>query len=87
MYFDYNKPSSATSDITNNSVTSKEVEYDLKINDLPIPELKGWTFCGWKIDSTSISANTVWNYTSNKTAKAQWRPNTFIISYLNGLTN
>ncbi|MDR2971194.1 MAG: InlB B-repeat-containing protein, partial [Bacteroidales bacterium] len=67
--------------------TSITVTYGLAIgNDIPIPERPGYTYTGWVISGTPISATTVWNYTQNQTATTGWNANTYTLTLdpLNG---
>jgi uncharacterized repeat protein (TIGR02543 family) len=63
------------------SPSSKSVTYNSQIGTLPTPTRANYTFDGWKIDGTAITASPVWNYTENITAVAQWtstKTNNFI---------
>jgi uncharacterized repeat protein (TIGR02543 family) len=57
------------------------VTYDALLSSaqppLPTPERPGYTFTGWYIGTTLITATTIWNYTSNQTAQASWSVNTY----------
>ncbi len=48
------------------------VTYDAAIGDLPVATRNGYSFEGWKIDDDVITDTTVWNFTEDKEAVAQW---------------
>jgi hypothetical protein len=60
--------------------TSKSVIYDLPVGALPIPERTGYTFREWRINTTVIKEETIWNYSQNSTATAIWIANTHTIT-------
>ncbi len=51
---------------------SKEVTEDEAIGVLPRPARAGHNFVNWKIDDSVINASTVWTYTADQTALAEW---------------
>ncbi len=59
----------------------KGVNYNEIVGTLPTPVKTGYIFTGWKIGDADITNTTVWNYTSNQTADAQWRPINYTIVY------
>ena len=61
-----------------NSITAT---YDQALGTLPNPSKPGYTFDGWYIDGTKITAATISNYTSDKTAVAHWTANTYTLTY------
>ena len=63
------------------SITSMEVEYDNLYGTLPSPNKTGYTFAGWKLGETTITSDTKVSYAGTHTLKAEWTPNTYIISY------
>jgi uncharacterized repeat protein (TIGR02543 family) len=63
------------------SPSSKSVTYDSVIGTLPTPTKTGYNFTGWKIGSTTISSSTIWNYTTNQTAVAQWAIKTYTVDF------
>lgn len=109
LYFDYDDPSIASSDMTGNSVTEKLVTNKEKIGELPNPAIKGWTFLGWTLwdakessrpskiitydrqddyelntrtrgaNTIDIDANTIYKWSENKTAQAEWRENKYTV--------
>ena len=57
--------------------TTKEVTYGVAIGTLPTPTAEaGKTFAGWKIGTTAITSTTVWNYTTDQTATAEFTDKT-----------
>ncbi len=80
--FDYNKPATATSAITDNSVTKKTVYYDSPYGTLPTPRLKGWTFNGWYTDdNVRVSENTVFRSLTAQTLHAHWTANAYRVNF------
>ncbi|MCL2289649.1 MAG: InlB B-repeat-containing protein, partial [Bacteroidetes bacterium] len=61
--------------------TSINVTADVAIGTLPTPERTGYTFGGWFIGATQITATTVWHYTGNQTATAAWTANTYTLTF------
>ena len=60
--------------------TEIDVTYDTKIGELPdIANRTGYTGY-WKIDNEKITADTVWNYTENKTAELDYEANKYSLS-------
>ena len=49
-----------------------QVEYGKAIGELPTPTQSGFTFREWLIGFDTITADTIWTYTTNKTAIASW---------------
>ncbi len=69
------------------SETLINVQYDHSYS-LQSPTRPGYTFDGWYDDSTMISSNGTWKFTSNKTYVAHWTTIDYSITYnLNGGTN
>lgn len=82
LNFNYNKPSTASSTMVGNSITSKTVTYGNSIGNLPNPSLKGWKFERWTLKNLEITKDTVWSYTEdNLTAYAQWTPKTYTLNF------
>ena len=82
LYFDYNKPESASGSITGNDITSKAVTYDRAVGELPAPELTGWTFKGWYDDKgNEYTKETVYRVTGNTTVYASWESNTYTLYF------
>lgn len=92
MTFNYNKPSNASSNIANGTITSKTVTYDSPYDELPAPTLRGWTFNGWftaPSGGTQIKANNIFRELNNQTLYAHWSANIYEIkldSKLEGYT-
>ena len=61
--------------------TEKEVTYEVAIGELPTPTRPGYTFGGWFIGTTAITATTIWTYTSNQTATALWNNATYTLTF------
>ena len=51
------------------------------VGTLPTPVRPGYTFGGWFIGSTQITAATIWTYTSNQTATARWNAETYTLTF------
>lgn len=71
-------------------VDPKTVTYGEKVGTLTTPTLRGYNFEGWFIDdgngnSVQLTENTVWEYTENKTATANWSKGsgTYTLSFNN----
>jgi len=60
--------------------TSKQVTYDALVGELPTPTRTGYNFIDWRISTTTITEETVWNYTQNMTAQARWQAITYTIA-------
>lgn len=78
--FDYNKPSNAYYDVTNNNTKSKTVTYDSAYGSLPSPALNGWKFVGWFTEQTNgtlITKDTIVRTNNNHTLYAHWEHNNF----------
>ena len=60
--------------------TSKIVTYELPIGVLPTPTMIGYNFTGWFIDGTQITEETVWMFSANRTATAQWTAKTYTLT-------
>ena len=61
--------------------TEMQVTYDATVGTLPeVPEKDGNTATGWYIGETALTADTVWNYTENKTAEAHYEANTYTLT-------
>ena len=92
LTFNYNKPSNASSNIANGTITSKTVTYDSPYGELPAPTLRGWTFNGWftaPSGGTQIKANNIFRELNNQTLYAHWSANIYEIkldSKLEGCT-
>lgn len=92
LTFNYNKPSNASSNIANGTITSKIVTYDSPYDELPAPTLRGWTFNGWftaPSGGTQIKANNIFRELNNQTLYAHWSANIYEIkldSKLEGYT-
>lgn len=63
------------------SVASKIVYEGQEIGTLPIPGKTGYTFNGWKIGDTTITAETVYNYIDDEIAVAEWTPITYYVDF------
>lgn len=84
LSFDYNKPSNASSNIANCSVTSKSVTYDSAYGELPNPSLRGWKFEGWytsKTGGTKITADSIYRVVGNQTLYAHWTANKYTLTF------
>ena len=78
--FDYNKPSNAYYDVTNNNTKSKTVTYDSAYGSLPSPALNGWKFVGWFTEQTNgtlITKDTIVRTNNNHTLYAHWEHTNF----------
>lgn len=78
--FDYNKPSNAYYDVTNNNTKSKTVTYDSAYGSLPSPALNGWKFVGWFTEQTNgtlITKDTIVRTNNNHTLYAHWEYTNF----------
>lgn len=71
-------------------VAPKTVIYGKKVGNLTTPTLRGYNFEGWFIDdgngnSVKLTEDTIWEYTENKTATANWSKGsgTFTLSFNN----
>ena len=58
-----------------NTETGKTVEYGTAYGTLPAPERTGYTFSGWFLNSTEVTAQTVVSTASNHTLQAHWTAN------------
>jgi len=54
------------------SPKSKEVTYGMPIGEMPIPVRPGYQFDGWKLNFKILTEETIWEYTSDNFAIAQW---------------
>ena len=92
LTFNYNKPSNASSNMANSTITSKTVTYDSPYDELPAPTLRGWTFNGWftaPSGGTQIKANNIFRELNNQTLYAHWSVNIYeskLDSKLDGCT-
>ncbi len=57
------------------------ITYNAAIGTLPVLTKDGYTFDGWKIDETEIADTTVWIFTENKEATAQWSANEYTLTF------
>ncbi len=48
------------------------IDSETEIGALPVVTRDNYTFAGWFIGEEEITETTVWNYTSNQTAVAEW---------------
>lgn len=48
---------------------------------LPAPTIRGWTFLGYRIDSVTVSNDTLWSWSADKTAIGQWKENKYNVRY------
>lgn len=77
LSYNYNKPSNASHDITNNSEKSKVVTYKNKYDTLPTPSLTGWKFMGWytkQTDGNKVDDKTIYSAAHGVTVYAHWQP-------------
>ena len=84
LSFDYNKPSNASHDITDNSTGYKDITYKNNYGDLPNPKLVGWKFKGWYTSSsggTQVSSSTNYNVPYGVTVYAHWEPIKYTIRF------
>ena len=82
--FNYNKPSNASSTMTNNGTANKEVVYDSKYGTLPNPSLAGYTFNGWYTSAsggTRVTADTIYKIDGNSTLYAHWTANKYTVTF------
>ena len=56
--------------------------YNGKITALPTATLVGYTFDGWYVGDTKLNVGDTWTYAENVTAKAQWTPNTYTLTFV-----
>jgi len=61
------------------SPTSIPVTYGAPIGELPMPVRPGYDFIDWRILATTITEETVWYHTQNRTAQARWELSTGIV--------
>ena len=61
--------------------TSKTVKYGSAYGTLPIPTKEGYTFTGWSLNATTISATTNVATTSDHTLVAQWQGNSYLVTF------
>ncbi len=61
--------------------TPRVVTYGQAIGAITEPTRTGYTFDGWEIGGAAITGATIWNYTSNQTAVAQWIINTYTVTF------
>jgi len=54
------------------SPASKQVTYGEPVGELPVPDREDFNFEGWKISTTDITEETIWNYSVDGTATAIW---------------
>ncbi len=82
IFFDINAGNlfNGEEDITG-SWNSIKATYDRRLGTLPAPTKPGYTFDGWYIDGTKVTASTVSHYTSSKTAVAHWTANKYTLTY------
>ncbi len=57
------------------------VIYNEEIGHLPTVSMEGYTFAGWYIEEELITENTVWKYTTNRTAVANWIDNYYYVIF------
>ena len=63
-----------------NTETGKTVTYGEAYGTLPSPEKTGYTFGGWKLNTTTITASTTVNTANDHTLVAQWTANTYTLT-------
>lgn len=63
------------------SPTTKTVTYDATYGELPTPTRIGYTFNGWKLNGSLVTANTKVSTDQNHTLEADWTVVTYTISY------
>lgn len=62
------------------SYQQKVVTYASAIGDLPTPPSENLVFLGWKIGDVTIQQSTIWYYTEDQTAVAEYEPVTLEIT-------
>jgi len=66
---------------------SVSVTYDAAISTLPTLTKTGYDFVNWTIDGEEITNETVWKYTQDKTAVANWKIQSYDVTFkVDGLT-
>ncbi|MGD9901615.1 MAG: InlB B-repeat-containing protein [Spirochaetales bacterium] len=61
--------------------SNKQLYTGQVIGTLTTPSKTGYTFSSWKIDGLTISAATIYNYTSSKIAIANWTPINYTVTF------
>lgn len=82
--FDYNKPDIASTEITGNDITSKQVKFNETYGELPNPSMDGWTFIGWWTDpdeGEKVTQDTQYVIVGNSTIYAHWVQNTYTVTF------
>jgi len=60
---------------------SKTVKYGTAYGTLPIPTKEGYTFTGWSLNATTISATSNVATMSDHTLVAQWQANSYLVTF------
>ena len=63
------------------SPTSQTVKYGSTYGTLPTPIKEGYTFTGWSLNATSITATTNVATASDHTLVAQWQANSYLVTF------
>lgn len=66
------------------SSVGKSVTYNSAIGTLPTPTREGYTFLGWsytKNSSSYLTSSTIYSYMENKTVYANWKADTYSVTY------
>ena len=66
------------------NVGSLTATYDQAIGELPVLENKDHLFGVWTIDGEEITADTVWNFTEDKTAVAEYVEKNYVLTFGEG---
>ena len=68
--------------LANNIISTKTVSYNSTYGTLPTPTRTGYSFLGWYTTSgVKITSTTVVNTTSDITLYAQWKANTYTVTF------
>jgi uncharacterized repeat protein (TIGR02543 family) len=84
LYAQWNETYTLTFNANGGTVnpTSKTVNYNAAVGELPVPTLTGYTFAGWNTaqdgSGTTYTAATVYTQTGNLTLYAQWIDNALV---------
>jgi len=64
------------------STTSRTVTYKSTYGTLPTPTRDGYTFAGWKLNSTAVTSSTTVTTAGNHTLVAQWTANSYTLKLM-----
>lgn len=91
VYFNYNKPLNASSDMNGSGESYRTIIYKNKLStnngsskNLPIPSMTGWTFDGWYTAATGgtrVDDNTIYTWKTPITLYAHWTADKYTLTY------